>query len=280
MKISVIVPFYKGNNYLSRLFESIEKTAQHTNAIFEVIIVNDSPWECVILPDSNLNTSVVANTVNIGIHGSRINGIKHATGEWILMLDQDDELVPDGFIKQIELTRDSDVVVGNGLYILGNIKKNIYQNLKTMKYLIQKERFIEIRNLIPSPGECLIKKSVIPNEWMNVKLENNGSDDWMLWLSLFTSNAKFACNELNVYIHNDAHGNNLSANLDKMRKSSLEMVNILKKENVLTEKEITKLKDSINFKYYQDTKKLSFFKVIKYRSTIVDNIIYKMKVTV
>lgn len=280
MKISVIVPFYNGNKYLNNLIRSIERVATNSSWSFEIIIVNDSPWINVKLPDTQIETRVLINEENIGIQGTRINGIRNATGEWILMLDQDDELVAEGFEKQIELTKHADVVVGNGRYLLGNVNKKIYDNFKCMRYLIQRERFIKIRNLIPSPGECLIRKEIIPQVWMNNRLIKNGSDDWMLWLLLFSSNARFAYNDLLVYIHNDAGGANLSANLDKMRESSLEMVDILRKNNVLQEYELSRLEHSIHFKYCQDKKQLSVRHVIEFLDAVISNIIYRIKLNI
>lgn len=277
MKISVIVPFYNGNKYLNNLVRSIERVAINSSGSFEIIIVNDSPWIDVELPDTQIETRVLINEENIGIQGTRINGIRNATGEWILMLDQDDELVAEGFKKQIELTKHADVVVGNGKYLLGNVNKKIYDNFKCMCYLIQRERFIKIRNLIPSPGECLIRKEILPQVWMNNRLIKNGSDDWMLWLLLFSCNARFACNDLLVYIHNDAGGTNLSANLDKMRESSLEMVEILRENNVLEENELSRLEHSIHFKYYQDTKQLSVGRAIEFADALISNVIYRLK---
>lgn len=280
MKISVIVPFYKGNKYLKNLINSVEKVAFHIREEFEIIIVNDSPYVDVELPNTQIETKVLVNEKNLGIQGSRIKGIRSATGEWVLLLDQDDELVVEGFNRQIELTQNSDVVVGNGTYILGVVNKKIFNNFRSMNYLIQKDRFIEIRNLIVSPGECLIRKESIPSIWMENKLEINGADDWMLWILLFCSNARFVCNDLPVYIHNDAGGTNLSADLDKMRESSLEMTKILHKYAILDDHEICQLRDSINFKYFQDTKQLGIKRLWDYRKALISNVKYRVALNV
>ena len=277
MKISVIIPFYKGNEYLTRLLDSIECVSRNSDVCYEVIIVNDSPEEKVNIMKSNVDVIVINNDQNLGIQGARVNGIKNSTGDWILMLDQDDELVVEGFKKQIELTENADVVVGNGTYILGKVNKKIFDNQKCMEFLIQKKRFIEIRNLIPSPGECLIRKECIPPIWMENRLKKNGADDWMLWLLLFYSNARFKCNELSVYIHNDAGGANLSANLDKMRESSLEMAQILYTKGTLSDCDFNRLVNAINFKFLQDTKQLSIRSMWKHRRALFSNIKYRAK---
>ena len=279
MKISIVVPFYKGNQYLERLFKSIKKVAICIEATIEVVIVNDSPEECVNLPNILTDVVVITNEHNLGIQGARINGIKHSTGDWILMLDQDDELVEEGFKKQLELAKNADVVVGNGTYILGDVNKTIYKNLKSMKYLIKRERFIEIRNLIPSPGECLIRKECIPYVWLDNKLIKNGADDWMLWLLMFGNGARFICNDLPVYIHNDTGGNNLSADLAKMRDSSLEMAQIIYSEGGLRTSEYNTLICSINFKYFQDTKQLSIGKLWEFRNALINNIKYRLRLS-
>ena len=284
IKISIIIPFYKGNQYLERLFNSIIKVSELTSeiAIYEIIIVNESPGIKIILPRtcSSIIVREITNPVNLGIHKSRVNGLKNASGEWILFLDQDDELIDNGFRKQIELTDKADVVVGNGIYMLGNLNKKIYNNLKTMDYLIQEKMFIKIRNLIPSPGECLIKKDIIPDLWKKCRLKNNGADDWFLWLLLFKRSARFVCNDDFVYIHNDASGENLSANLEKMKKSSKEMLGILKKRNVLNGYEIKTLSHAIEFKYNQDTGQLSLKKLIKYIDALFANIFYRIKLII
>lgn len=279
MKISIIVPFYRGNRYLKRLFTSIENVAVATRELaqYEVILVNDSPDCKVSVPGTWIEVKIVINEKNLGIQEARINGLRHSLGEWIVFLDQDDELVDSGFKRQIELTKEADIVVGNGTYILGSVNKQIYKNLNCMKYLIQKEMFIKIRNLIPSPGECLIRKNVIPKLWTRHLLKNNGADDWFLWLLLFSSGAKFVCNDERVYIHNDSEGENLSANLKKMRISSNEMRTILFKEMMISDKENKRLKHSIEFKFLQDTGNLTMKRLLKYKDALIDNVVYKIK---
>lgn len=281
IKISIVVPFYKGNKYLTQLIGSIEKVILRVKkmASFEVVIVNDSPEIEVVLPDyktDNIAIKIIKNSQNLGIQRARIHGLKYSSGKWIIFLDQDDELVEEGFEKQIRLTEKADVVVGNGRYILGGIDKKIFANLKSMQFLIQEKNFIKIRNLIPSPGECLIRKDAIPTSWIENKLIHNGSDDWLLWILLFKKKARFVCNEKQVYVHNDTGGQNLSANLDKMKLSSEEMFNILRECQILNLKEQKQLYHAIYFKYYQDTGQISILKILKYIDAVGANVKYRL----
>ena len=152
---------------MERLLNSVEQVANTVRgkAEFEVLFINDSPGVDVVLPDYNYNgfdIRVYNNEVNMGIQKTRAKGANLACGQWIIFLDQDDELISEGFINHIRLMKNADVVVGNGLYQYADKKVRIYENLRTMQYLIRKKMLIEIRNLIPSPGECLIRKDTIP----------------------------------------------------------------------------------------------------------------------
>ncbi len=279
-KISVIVPFYKGNQYLPRLFASIEAVlpvCEEESTQMEVVLVNDSPDVAVVLPDDlKVSTRVIANPQNMGIHGTRLHGLKYAEGDWILFLDQDDEILLPGFRKQLQLRDGTDVVVGNGLYEYGTDRLPIYKSEKAMKYLIRAGHFLRIRNLIPSPGCCLIRKEVIPTCWKQNPMQRNGSDDWLLWLLLFQEKRRFVCNYGQVYIHNDAGGNNLSFDLQKMHRSNLELWNILEASGQFTSAELKWLDHSIHFKFYQDTKQLDLKKLFQYAPTIFCNVCYKL----
>lgn len=278
--ISIIIPFYHGNKYMETVLSSIEKCIEKNKdeINIEVLIVNDSPQEKVFVPKQfkSININVITNSYNMGIQKTRVNGMKKATGDWLIFLDQDDELLYEGFHNQIAMMENADVVVGNGFYQIQNKDVEIFNNYKQMKYLIQLNNFIEIRNLIPSPGECVIKKGVIPELWLEAPLKKNGADDWLLWILLFKSGVRVMCNPEQVYVHNDTNGNNLSADLEKMKESALEMYEVLVNNKILDYKEQKKLKNAIIFKYLQDTRQLTLFDLWKYRVTILLNVKYKI----
>lgn len=282
IKISVITPFYYGNKYINRLLGSIKQCAERNKdmAYFEVLIVNDSPKEqvCISNEFEDMNIRIICNEQNMGIQRTRINGLKQANGEWILFLDQDDELIYDGFTRQILLTENNDVVIGNGLYQVGTINKKIFHTYREMCYLMHLPKFIMIRNMIPSPGECLIRKEIIPNKWINSPLRKNGADDWFLWILLFKSGVRIRCNYELVYIHNDTNGNNLSSDLEKMKDSANEMYVFFTKNNCLTEKEMKNLDSAISFKYLKSIGKLRVEDLWKYRRIIIANVGYKIHV--
>lgn len=286
--LSIIIPFYKGNDVINKLLMTIEtlNTLVTKNNIckIEVIIVNDSP-ECNVQIKYAYKTriKIINNKKNLGIHGSRIKGLENCFGTWILFIDQDDLIIPENLFKEINNINegkynDAGLIIGNSYYYFGNVKKKIYSNIQEMRKATNNNTLLYIRNTIVSPGCCLIRKNRIPNFWRENILKINGVDDWFLWLLLLNSGIKVALNDDVVYVHQDSKGNNLSYNLDKMHASSAEMIHILSLSDNFSRKKLKRLKREEEFKYYKDTKKLTWIKSIKYFDCIVINIIYKLMI--
>jgi hypothetical protein len=195
----------------------------------------------------------------------------------VLFLDQDDQLMEDGFVAQVRSASKGDVVIGNGLYQHDGRYREIFRNASEMKFRIQEKNLIRIRNLIPSPGSCLIKKSKVPFFWVQNPLKNNGADDWMLWLLLFSEKADFVFNEGFVFRHNEHKDNrNLSADLEKMYRSSIEMCSLLREHGGLNKEQTEALRKAVDFKYLQDSKRLSPRLLMRYREQIWNNVVFKM----
>lgn len=281
--ISVVIPFYKGNRYIGELLENLQQVntavQKACGAALEVIIVNDSPdVEAVYTPPAGLSVTLVPNPKNMGIHASRINGIRHAKGQWIQMLDQDDLLIPENYPGQLLAAKNADIVVGNCFYYYGEEKTALYANLSVMKYLITENRFLNIRNLIASPGHCLIRKSVISPYWLENPMVVNGSDDYYLWALQFQANSRFALNSDAVYIHRNSTEGNLSFDLKKMHSSNEEMCALLENAPGYPKKKLQTLKRSIVFKFLYDTHQLKLWDWFRYADKVIDNAIYKFAV--
>ena len=97
---SMIVPFYRGSEYLDRLinmayinYQNLKR--KYENISFELIIVNDCIYETVELTDKQcicdkgFRIVVHNNNTNKGIHGTKITGFGISKGDYILFLDQD-----------------------------------------------------------------------------------------------------------------------------------------------------------------------------------------------
>ncbi len=96
MKISVIVPVYNLQRELKRCVSSI---AAQTHRDLEIILVDDGSTD-----DSRRIIEELAETderivplykENGGVTSARLEGVRHASGEWIGFVDGDDEIEPD-----------------------------------------------------------------------------------------------------------------------------------------------------------------------------------------
>jgi glycosyltransferase involved in cell wall biosynthesis len=237
--ISVIIPWYQGQRYLSGLLSMMERNAEilldKAGKEMEVLLVNDSPWENLEAElkkqadgAAAYRLKVITNPQNSGIHATRVNGLKAAEGEYVQFLDQDDRVMNRCLLSQYSSIGDADFVIGNGydgerdggrhLIFANSIAQAAAGDLKCQYYY---------NNLIRSPGQVLIRKSSIPVYWSEQIMKNNGSDDAFLWILMLCSGAKAAINEELVYEHVYT-GENSSSNNEAMLLSQMEVAEKLK----------------------------------------------------
>lgn len=180
--------------------------------IFEWLIVNDSPEESVdvdILSKLTFDYKVINHKVNLGIHQARVDGLYASNGDIIHLLDQDDEISKEFYLKLCEeINNDIDVVVCN--CINENTQDILYKSNYDLKMVTNLDYYLMISNAIESPGQCLIKKSVIPDVYYNSNIKKNGSDDLLLWISLLKEEKNFKVLNECLYIHKDS-GENVSS---------------------------------------------------------------------
>ncbi len=244
---SIITTTYHGNPYIPRLIEMLEANtlalhAKYPQLEVEYLLINDSPWEALSLPQTDglhFTCRVFDNPENYGIHKSRARGIALAAGELITMLDQDDEIADTFLLSQYELLGDKDAIVCNGFKETETESKPIYRDNLKMSLVNQKHFYLKAANQIVSPGQCLIRKSAIPQVWLDTPQAVNGSDDLFLWLLLLDQGVRFVKNPEMLYTHKQV-GNNLSNSLEKMCNSDMEMCALLQEKKLLPKKDIRK----------------------------------------
>lgn len=277
MDITIITPYYKGKKYLKKYLKIIEGALTKINNKFsyEVLIINDSPDENVEIDKDiikKINISIINNKKNEGIHKSRINGINNSKGEYILFLDQDDEITGESLEILLNSIGEYDVCVGNGIYEFENGGALIFKNNISGKFSTKKIFYLYIKDFIVSPGHALIKRSSIPKEWLDNTLTKNGADDYLLWLLMFEHNCKFKYIHKLVYIHKFT-GENVSISEDNMFMSKKQVLKILEKCDY-NRKDLKRLTASINYKHYY--KDHFIIETLKHLKIFIYNVIYKL----
>ncbi len=113
--ISVIIPVYNAEKYLHRCVQSV---LSQTYTDIECILVNDgSKDKSVQLCQSYAKKDsriIVVNKENEGVDKTRFEGLKHASGEFVMFLDSDDWLEKDAVENLMKPMSqfEADVVVG------------------------------------------------------------------------------------------------------------------------------------------------------------------------
>lgn len=270
MIISVIIPFYNGLKYIENMLNQLERNNQNlikqiSDAKLEAIIVNDSPSTKLFVDviKYSYDISLFNNEKNLGIQKSRINGFYKSRGEYILFLDQDDIISDFCILEHIKniIKNNLDISISNCIVQYKNKNKLLYNNKSYFKKIYNIDFMIKYRNLIMSPGQCLIRKKTIPYEWLEYILVNNGSDDYLLWLVYFNNKNVVGIIEKNLYIHTQSN-DNFSNDLLKMYKSSKEVINLIIEKNIFSKKNSKKLK--INFDKYWKLKLSSKHNIISF----------------
>ena len=247
MEISVIIPFYKGQQYLDYLLEILDKNNNLIDKKMEVIFVNDYPDEKLEINNVySFDIHVINNKENMGIHHSRVNGLNQAKGKYILFLDQDDEITAECIKSQLEHIGNADLCIANGIMESDSESHLIYKNKRSQDYLKKQIGFIKVRDLIVSPGQCLIKKESIPEFWKHHFLTVNCADDYMLFLLMIDKKCEFAVNYDILYTHKYT-GINISNDIHQNYQSNMAMLDLIKDE--LKNINFSLLKRTIQYKY-------------------------------
>lgn len=138
--ISVVIPVYKAEKYISRLIESLKaQTFKDLEFIFVDDLGNDrsmdivSDWARI---DSRVK--IVVNEKNLGEGGSRNRGMEEACGTYINNIDPDDWLSPDYYellyAKAVETS--ADIVKGTRIGISEEDQKEIMPRSKLNQIII------------------------------------------------------------------------------------------------------------------------------------------------
>lgn len=274
VEISVIIPLYKGKKYLESLIAMLEVNQEYLdkhmlNKRMEVILINDAPAE--IIEDTDISSEIVpirllVNEENMGIHKSRIKGLEKARGQFILFLDQDDVIAKEYFYEQLQLIGDADAVLCNGVH---RENKLIYKDLEQQREAVSRQGYYTQKTVIISPGQVLLRRRAIPDEWKCICLAENGSDDVLLWILMLRNNSRFVLNPSCLYRHVE-EGDNTSLNFQSMKSSVEELMKVITNNRLLDGEELNVLVQALKHRIDKYEKYIS---VLENWGTILGNIV-------
>ncbi len=129
--VSVIIPVYNGEKFISRCIDSV---LNQSFKDIEIIVINDGSKDNtkdILLNYQNQNENIkLINKENQGVSQARNDGINLAKGEYIAFIDSDDE-IPNNYIKELydAINNDVDMALCSVEYVnKDNIVKLDFQN--------------------------------------------------------------------------------------------------------------------------------------------------------
>ena len=117
MKVSIIVPVYNSERYLSKCLNSIQLS---TYKNIEVIVVNDGSTDGSLdiiekFVNNDIRFNVISKTNN-GLSEARRSGLKIATGDYVWFVDSDDWIDSEALVKCKDLLNGNNDIVMFGYY--------------------------------------------------------------------------------------------------------------------------------------------------------------------
>ena len=100
--VSVLMPVYNGDKYLT---EAIDSVLKQTFKTFELIIINDGSTDSsvkIVESYHDPRIKLIHNKENVKIVASLNKGLQLATGEYIARMDCDDIMEPNRLARQVE----------------------------------------------------------------------------------------------------------------------------------------------------------------------------------
>ena len=193
-KVSVIIPVYNVEKYLSECLDSV---VNQTLKDIEIICVNDGSLDgsAEILEEyaQKDNRIKVITQENRGVSEARNSGLKIASGEYIAFLDSDD-YIDLKFFEQLYkrgIESNSDVVVCENIYRFSGNKQKLFLKVnKEVETTVLKEKF----ECLYLPEYCYVWNKIYKRECLTERfLKGITFED-----IYFTLNALKQCQKLSV----------------------------------------------------------------------------------
>lgn len=183
-KVSVIIPFYKGVDWLVQAIESVQA---QTYPVSEIILINDGSPASIDAVLQRFGSSVrYIHQVNRGPAVARNAGIDCAQGEYIAFLDADDVWMPQKIEKQLECMLSSGAVWSHTSYATFS-EKHFSTDDKIIDLSdMHGQVFSRLLNVCPIATPCvMIKKEIlVRNPHLRFLTELRFGEDVVFWLRL------------------------------------------------------------------------------------------------
>ena len=183
-KVSVIIPIYNQAKFIDNAIESVLKQSYQD---FEIIVINDGSTdhtEAMVKGFIDFRIRYICHKKNLCLSEARNTGIRASRGEYIALLDADDEFLPEKLDMQVKLLQNEPYDVGVVCAWSFNIDEN--GNYISKRCLPRKEGYIFkdllSTNYLSVPAllirrECFEKVGLFDSSL-------DGQEDWDMWIRI------------------------------------------------------------------------------------------------
>ena len=230
MKISVVIPTFNRISLVARAIDSVLKQSLNP---YEIIVVDDGSDDGTSEMIQNKYKSIkLIQQQNNGVSAARNNGIKHAKGDWIALLDSDDEWTEKKLENQVDRlikTPEYDFCHTNEIWIRNDVRVN--QRKKHEKYGgYIFDKCLDICRI--SPSSVLFRKNILDHVgWFDDQLPV--CEDYDLWLRI-TAEYRILFIDEPLIIKYGGHDDQLSHGVE-----GIEFFRIKSLENLLERSELS-----------------------------------------
>ena len=230
MKISVVIPTFNRISLVARAIDSVLKQSLNP---YEIIVVDDGSDDGTSeMIQKKYKYIKLIQQQNDGVSAARNKGIEHAKGDWIGLLDSDDEWTEKKLENQADRlikTPEYDFCHTNEIWIRNGVRVN--QRKKHEKYGgYIFDNCLDICRI--SPSSVLFRKNILDHiGWFDSQLPV--CEDYDLWLRI-TSEYRILFIDEPLIIKYGGHDDQLSHSVE-----SIEFFRIKSLENLLDRTELS-----------------------------------------
>ena len=215
-KYSIVMSCYNSSVFLEECIQSL----LHANKInAEIIIVDDGSSDNTfeILSKYKKYISIIRNNSNIGLSLSLNKAIKHATGDYIIRMDDDDICFQNRFVEQTNFHREAnypELMWSNIDYISKDGKFICHRYQPSLDICIND---LDVRNWIVHPTVIFSKSAFLHVGQYNENFKTG--QDWDLWKRFKNEKYKFNFQDkvvLKYRIHSNQRSN-ISKSFDEKK---------------------------------------------------------------
>ena len=162
MEISVIIPMYNAEKTIVRALESVRN--QTYKAHYQIIVVNDGSTDRSLQvvnrymqehPEMDITA---IDKPNGGVSSARNTGFRQATGQWIALLDSDDQWLPNKMEVQMKILEEHPEIDFIGSSIIGQHIRILWRLKDKLSPIKVWELFIRWHPWTPT---CVFRRTIL-----------------------------------------------------------------------------------------------------------------------